>query len=506
MGGDEAAHRVLRCMTTSFTGSLQCIESTGNTVVIGSQAPKAWGDLGWLIMSSGKVRTGWHVGQMVTAALAVFGLEGAVVAHADPLEALLPPLLADHERIKAAQSDMESAEYARRGAWGAYLPSVSVTGDYGYERHLKGGGTADTSSPFAEVNVGVDQLVYDFGKTGAAISTADKQQQLATLTLESVRQGLLLEGASAYITLLKAVETLRYARQSEESVKRQTGMEEYRVQRGSGISTDVLQTRAQLAGARATRVAAEGALVTAINRFRNVFRHDVGDLKTYSRPTLPLDRLPATVEDAIAIALDHSLTLKQAALTVEVADQGVRTARSKFYPSVDVSLDYSFKDDSAGTLYKRTEKRAMVEVTYPLFAGGTDYYGYQSAIRSVSSAKDRLAESRRGVEERVRNAWQDLETKRSTAEYLRNQANITGEFLDKARKEQQLGNRSLLDVLSGETNFINTVSAAVAAETDMAISVYTLLWEMGGLDESAFITLPATKETPDTPPTTDEKS
>ncbi len=77
-------------------------------------------------------------------------------------------------------------------------------------------------------------------------------------------------------------------------------------------------------------------------------------------------------------------------------------------------------------------------------------------------------------------------TAKSNAEFLRNQANISGEFLVLARKERRLGKRSLLDVLNGETSYISALSSAVSAETDYALAAYKLLHAMGSLDLKLF--------------------
>ena len=68
---------------------------------------------------------------------------------------------------------------------------------------------------------------------------------------------------------------------------------------------------------------------------------------------------------------------------------------------------------------------------------------------------------------------------------LRNETAIAAEFLDLVRKERQLGNRQLQDVLQGETALINANSSATAAETDIAIGVYELLAAMGRLSLEA---------------------
>ena len=81
----------------------------------------------------------------------------------------------------------------------------------------------------------------------------------------------------------------------------------------------------------------------------------------------------------------------------------------------------------------------------------------------------------------MRNAWQNLQTSQLNAGFLRNQANISGEFLALARKERKLGTRTLLDVLAGETSFISSISAAVAAESARDLAAYNLLFAMGVL-------------------------
>ena len=92
---------------------------------------------------------------------------------------------------------------------------------------------------------------------------------------------------------------------------------------------------------------------------------------------------------------------------------------------------------------------------------------------------NRFGDTKDLVEESARNAWDRLETARANAEHLHNQANIAAEFLELARRERQLGNRSLIDVLAGETALINASSDAASADTDVAIAVFTLLNVIG---------------------------
>ena len=90
------------------------------------------------------------------------------------------------------------------------------------------------------------------------------------------------------------------------------------------------------------------------------------------------------------------------------------------------------------------------------------------------------------IEEQIRNAWENLRTAKLNAERLQNQANIAAEFLELARKERQLGNRSLIDVLAGETALISAQSDAASAETDIILATFRLLSAIGRLTSETF--------------------
>ena len=81
----------------------------------------------------------------------------------------------------------------------------------------------------------------------------------------------------------------------------------------------------------------------------------------------------------------------------------------------------------------------------------------------------------------LRTTWDGLRTAQQNAQFLTNQARISNEFLELARKERQAGNRTLLDVLGGETALINAQADAIAAKIEVLINSYTLLSLMGGL-------------------------
>ncbi len=139
------------------------------------------------------------------------------------------------------------------------------------------------------------------------------------------------------------------------------------------------------------------------------------------------------------------------------------------------------KKEVAGTAGFERELLGKVQFTYPFNLGFTAVNTLLASEADSTAASRRVSDLQDQIEEQARNAWSNLQTSRENAALLRNQANIAAEFLDLARKERQLGKRSLIDVLAGETNLINAQSDANSAENDVIIASLTLLSVMGQL-------------------------
>ena len=162
--------------------------------------------------------------------------------------------------------------------------------------------------------------------------------------------------------------------------------------------------------------------------------------------------------------------------------QDERINRSRYYPKFNAFAEGIRREDYLGFEGLRQEAVIGAEITYNIYNGGSDRARVEASIRAINEARDTYADTRKLVEEEVANAWQVLETAKERYIYLRDQAAIVGEFLEFARRERQLGKRSLLDVLAGEADQLNAQSDAVAAGVDIHVATYRLFHAMGKLD------------------------
>ena len=385
------------------------------------------------------------VGLLASLALCLVGLEAGAQTFADRAG----DLTSRHNLIKAAEADVAAARERARIALGGWFPNLNLLGFYGHENQVQPD-TDNTSLATREFDVSVTQLLWDFGATNSTIRTAGLVIVQAEAGLNAARQDILLRAIVAYLNILRAQEVLKFAVRSEANIKRQTELENARVERGAGLSTDVLQAKQQLAGAQARRVRARGALAVARNSYKTVFGFMPDGISSADRPVLPASMVPQDVDEAVAIALDNNFQLEALNIANEIAGEIVDTTRSsQFFPRLEVVGDVKFKNDVSGTVGYKREAVGKVQLSFPFNLGFTAVNTLNASKSDHVSSLKRYGETRDLVEEQMRNAWQNLITARETAEFLRNQADIVAEFLEQARRERQLGRRSLLDVLTG---------------------------------------------------------
>jgi len=244
----------------------------------------------------------------------------------------------------------------------------------------------------------------------------------------------------------------------------------------------VLQAKTQLAGAQAARVRAEGALRQALNRYRAVYGSLPADIAGLEQPNIKAIKLPETEEEVVLAALEGNPQVQVSAITADIANAAIENSFASGYrPVISASAEQKYKRDVGGTIGDKNERLVKIEAKFDFNMGWTAQNTLLAAKSGHSAAASRLKDTRDQIEEQARNAWQSLVTATANAEFLNNQANIAAEFLELARKERTLGQRSLIDVLSGETSLINALAAADRAETDVGVATLAVLNAMGTL-------------------------
>jgi len=421
------------------------------------------------------------VGKKIAVLLGSSLLLGSVNAEPVVLDRELARLLQEHALISQADKELLSAKQQVEAAQSAWFPTLSLSGLYGREHIDRDIGT-DTKMTKSELDASLRQTLWDFGKTSGAITKAEKTVTRKELERDLQAQNLLLAGLEAYINLKKAYRVANFARQSEENIKQQTSLEDTRINNGKGYTTDVLQAKAQLAGARAKRVSAEQVLSTSKNRYVTVFNTPAPSDADMVMLAIPSVLLPADIEGLIrdVVLNNPDVRREQAGVAVATAEKE-RVKANQWMPSLELVASTQNHRNQDGVAGDRYDNEIYVQLNWNINLAGQASHQVKSAAEDEAAQQFQADYTLLTAKETAENAWSDLILAKERAGYLRDQAEIAKQFLELARKERELGRRSLIDVLSGETSLINAQSDYSAAQADVVIASYNIVRSMGKL-------------------------
>ncbi|MBF0301982.1 MAG: TolC family protein [Desulfamplus sp.] len=397
---------------------------------------------------------------------------------------LLKPVLKTNERILSAQAGVRAAKEQIRVRLGARYPELELTLEAGREDEYE----ETIPDQYNQSKLKLTQLLWDFGKTDAAVDKARRQLVEQELNLKKTRQQLIVDAATAYQRLHRAYVVLQYSIESEANIRRQTGLEEIRVAEGYGYTTDVLQSKSQLAGAMSRRQRNEGEYGLAESAYLEIFDALPEDISKM-QPIEPYKMLsaPENLESVVNIAKNNNVEILLAKNRESVVETDVRAEKNKaLFPDIEFALEGDVSDNYNATFGNVKEYKASVMLKKKINLGLIENNKIRAARETVLKEKNLAAEKEKVIEKTARSAWQRLKTAEITTQTLSEQADLTAAFLKLAREERDLGNRSLMDILAGETSLINAKSDSYAAKIDISFGVFALLEIMGNIDIEMF--------------------
>ena len=397
------------------------------------------------------------------------------------LKNALQSVLDNHKTIKAQKIDIKAAEYRLKQARGGYFPTFDLTANYGHENIIKYGTGNNTQLSARDATAKLTQTITDFGLTDSTVETSKLGIKQSKALEKQIKNDLLLRALTSYLRVIQSRESVRYAIQSVSNIKKQTELEDAAVSAGGGLTSDVLQAKTQLAGAQARLIQFEGVLSAAKYEFEYVFGFFPEKLDSLILTKPVFDFLPKTLEDAEKIAKKDNPALITAKITKEIGKEAINTAEASLYPTIKGTVSHSEKQDFGGIVGFKRETSAKVDLAYPLNLSFSEFAARDAAVESYLATETRIDDQVDMTQQMLRTTWDALSTAQKNAQFLSNQARISKEFLELARTERKAGNRTLLDVLGGETALINAQSDAIAARIEVLINSYTLLSLLGQL-------------------------
>lgn len=332
----------------------------------------------------------------------------------------------------------------------------------------------------------VNQPLFRGNRITNNVRAADANVEAGRETLRNTEINVLQDAVSAYMDVVRDMAVLALNENQVSVLDRQLQASRDRFEVGELTRTDVAQSEARLARAISDRTAAQGALTVS----REAYRRVVGEMPEQLDAPTSLPSLPPTIDDALGVADNRNPLLGQARATEKAADYQVKSAKGTILPSIDAIGNFSnsrsasplsFLGGTTTAKRRSTTIAGGVRLTVPLYQGGAEYANIRSAQQLRSQRSLEVSIASRRVEQNVRDAWANLTTAQATIQSANTAVKSNEIALEGVRQEQQVGSRTVLDVLDAEQELLNARVTLVRAQRDEVVASYALLGALGEL-------------------------
>ncbi len=292
---------------------------------------------------------------------------------------LLPSLIVQNEKVKAAEKDYEAAvEKLKKSCIrdsSAYYPQITVTYGSNWE---------DDRTPSKSSTVGVDsikndskhgkqssititQMIWDFGRTNSLIDIEKIKAQQTYFHLELAKEDLIIEAISAWLNLAKTYNVHESNKKVEANALKTLSMTIEKVKKGEASKLEQLQIEQQYRTFQTLTMTSQLAFDSAKQRFQNVWRFKPLDV---ANMPMPIADLLGLIPDSGASVRDNT-TLKIANADIEIAHGQLRYDDAEFKPRIDGKLSYTEKEGELGGAFneQKEEWRADITLSWKIFGG-----------------------------------------------------------------------------------------------------------------------------------------
>lgn len=391
------------------------------------------------------------------------------------LEAALGVALKCHPSIAIATQALAAASAATRQARAAYLPDAK--GSVGYNRatgNSEGSPGSSRSRESYSASVSADLLVYDFGKTPAAVRQACERAVAAEQSLMAARNDVTFGVRSAFFALCKAQELEGVAEQAVRQYGEHLDQVKAFAEVGRRIRYDVTKAEVDLGNARLNLITARNDASDAratLNRtlglaedpgYRVIappaaeFRRDLAELMGRARRTHPELRALWAQEQGASAAVDQAV--------------------SSLYPSIGLHAQYGASGNQLPLIWNWS---AAAQSVWTLFTGWQETWRIEEAVAQLRAARARRSDREQQLGMELSQGLNRLESARQRVELAELIIRQARDSLDLITERYGVGQGASVEVTDAQVALTSAQADRVKARFDYETAVAQIKHAIG---------------------------
>ncbi len=424
---------------------------------------------------------------LIAVALAGASLIGLSPAAAETLQGALAKAYQTNPTLNAARANQMATDENVPIQRAAGLPQLTLNSTFN-ENVLIPGGQFVIIPRTLVTSMQLQVPIYQGGLIKFNTKAADARVLAGEETLRGTEASVFSQVVAAYNDVLRDTQILEFNRTNVSNLEVNLRATQDRFEVGDLTRTDVAQSEARLAQARADLRNAEANLIASKERYIQ----QVGEPPAELTPPPPLPGLPASVDEAVEIAIKENPDIAAATKNSEAAGFDVKAARAGRLPRLtgigNVNRNDNFNGARAASglpiNIPSTQESAVIgaQLQMPLYQGGRPSAQIRQAQARRTAAMETQIGTERAVIQQVRAAFASWRASLDVIRSAESAIAANSLSLEGVRAENGVGNRTIIEVLNAEQELINARVILATARRNAYVAGFTLLAAMGNAE------------------------
>ncbi|QIF95386.1 outer membrane channel protein TolC [Proteus vulgaris] len=412
-------------------------------------------------------------------------------------------LLQVYQKAKDSNPELRKSLAERNSAFekinevrGSLLPQLGLGASADYKSGYRD--AKDTESNSIGASLTLTQSVFNMS-LWRQLNLQEKTAGMSDVTYQTSQQKLILDTATAYFDVLRAIDSLSFIEAQKEQVYRQLDQTTQRFNVGLVAITDVQNARANYDSVLAQEVSGRNQLDNALEKLRQV-----SGIYYINLASLNISRFSTTSPDSIEKLLkdaeERNLSLLSARLGQDLARENIRLAQSGHLPTVDLNASTGVSnshnhgsalppaDVSSRNSYSGQNSIGL-SVKIPLYTGGRTSSQVEQAQYDFTSASEQLESVYRSIVQIARSSYNNISASISSIKAYQQVVVSAQSSLDATEAGYQVGTRTIVDVLNATTTLYDAKQKLSNARYDYLINQLNIEYARGTLNENDLIQL-----------------
>lgn len=413
----------------------------------------------------------------------------AVVEQNDPFltltEAIAWAMHHNHD-IKLALKRVEDSQLQINEASAQGLPQLSMAASYGRQDPItlggSSGGSGLGSNPqlaaflgLASVNtfssrITLSQVLFAGFRIIDGIRLAQINLNLTEEGVKRARQEVTFQVVNAYFNALKAAQIVHVDRETLAQAQAQQVLAEKRLQAGTGIKLDVLQTQNQV-------IRVQQTISRDVNNFQkakmalNLLMGREADRPLELNPVAQVQEVNTKLETALKLALENRVDIRQGRLNKEMSELNATIQARASWPTITANAVYNLQDNQVINSNNQNNQTLTysLNMNWPLFDGLLSNSKAQRATQSAVLAQIQLDQLQQKVILEVKQAYMDITEAKERLLLAKEGLQVAQENVRIAQISYEQGVGINQNVIDAQLNLLQARTALITAEFDIHI-------------------------------------